>query len=1003
MDGEPVTGFISSKALALVFYLATTGRPHTRETLAGLLWGEFPQENARKNLRDVLSNLRRLVAGHVNITRQEVAFERQAPYSLDSEAFLEAIARIEEGEQETAVLSHTTVTSLREAVDLYQGDFLEGFYVPQAPDFEEWMLVERRRLRHLALQALHRLLRHLAQQDDYMPGINYATRLLALEPWHEEAHRLLMRMLAWSGRRSAALAQYKTCCRVLQDELGVEPQAETTTLYRQIVAGEVAPRTAETAAAASRPLHNLPAQLTGFVGRELELQRLLAQLREPDCRLLTLVGAGGIGKTRLALQAAEMLLPQAEAGQQFRHGIYFVSLASLETADFDPSATEASLAAAIADALKLSFSGSEQPVARLQNYLREKEMLLVIDNFEHLVPAATILAELLQRAPALKLLVTSRGRLNVRGEHILQVGGLEYPLVKTADPHLWQSYSAVQLFLQTAQTIDPEFSLRPQDEAAVIRICRLVEGLPLGVELAATWVRMLSCTEIAREIEQNLGFLEATMHDMPARHRSLRAVFEYSWNLLTARQQETLCRLSVFRGPFAREAAVEVAAASLPLLTALVDSSLVRRVVPEEGPVGYEMLEVLRQYAAEKLAQSQPVATQTRDRHSAYYLAFLQERLPALQGGEQQKALNEVGAQIENIRAAWRWAVQQGDVAGIDGALQALFHFYDMRSWFQEGADLFQQAVAGIAILERSPQNERVAARLLARQGWFTFHLGRQTAAQALLAESLERLRPLRQPATLIFPLNYLGAVNYHLGAYQRAQQLCHESLTLSQALGERYGAAIALNILGQISHRTGNYDAARDYCRQSLAIEQAINNRWSMTFSFFNLGRVAYETADYQEATRLFQESLQIREEIGDLRGMGLCLHQLAQTAVAQGAYSKAHSLYQRSLATFREIGNQSGMITALTGLGNIARHQSDYASAKAYYDDALRRAQTIHAVPSILDVLQEVATLCEQAGPPEMPARLHHFIHRATTQELSSQSFATLIEETLSTAIPT
>lgn len=999
LNGEPVSGFISAKATALVYYLAATGRSHTREMLAGLLWGDFPEANAKKNLRDVLSNLRRLLDDYLLITRQTVAFNRAVSYWLDSEVFETALHGLRLDAPET--WTPTAVTDLRQAMELYKGDFLDGLYVPQAPEFEEWQLLERERLRQLALQGLYYLSLYEARQGNYAVAINYTNRLLALDPWREEAHRQLMRLLAWSGQRSAALSQYEVCRQVLADELGVEPEAETISLYEQIQAGVVgaAPlSTGETLTPVGRPLHNLPAQLTPFIGRETELADLAAQLTDPDCRLLTLVGPGGVGKSRLALRVAESLLPEVMTGRLFPHGIYFVALAPLEAADPAPTLdTEAGhlLTVAIADALKLTFSGQDSSFAQLSSYLSEKSLLLLLDNFEHLLAAAGLLAELLQAAPHLKILTTSRGRLNLRGERIALIRGLSFPKSQVQQHDSWQSYSAVQLFQQTAQTVDPGFVLTADDQSAVTRICQLVDGLPLGIELAATWVRMLTCEEIAREIEHNLGFLATSLRDVPERHRSLWAVFSYSWKLLSADEQQVLRQLSVFRGSFDRDAAVHVACPSLPVLLSLVDNSLVHRVVvhhvggrrvdSEPGAIRYELLEVLRQYAARMLEQAGDEEAAARDRHSEYYLEFLQVRQAALRGSQQQQALEEIGREIENIRAAWRWAAtavaRQDNSARLGIALDSLFHFYDMRSWFQEGADAFQRAAEAVA--ERPPDaaNRLVWGKLLARQGWFTFHLGRQVEARQLLAQSVEILRSLDGPdkspnLALVFSLNYLAAVHYYLGDYETAQQLCRESLALSQAGGDQYGTAVALNILGQIAHRLGRYEAAREYCQQSLVIEQEIGNRWSLSFSLTNLGRVAFALEDYATASDLFRQSLQIREEMRDLRGAALCLNQLAETAVAQADYDEAERLYQQSLATFREIGNQWGMMTSLAGLGRLAHRQGAYAQAKTYLNDALQRAFSINAIPSVLDILQTIAGLWEQLAQVAQAEQLRHFI---------------------------
>ena len=967
IDGEPVKGFISNKAAALVYYLAATGRAHRRDVLATLLWSEFEDARAKKNLRDVLSNLRQVVGEYLVITRQVVELNPDAPLAIDVATF-GAGAALDGGMD--GQLTDASLSLLREAVDVYNGPFLDGFYLTQAQGYETWMLAERTRFGQLVTQMLHRLVTHFMQKQAYALAMTYAGRLLTLEPWREEAHRQMMLLLAWSGQRTAALNQYEACSRVLQKELGVEPEPETALLHEKILAGEIGSQMMELDAYPDNKivqLHNLPVQLTDFVGREMELAKLTETLQRPPTRLVTLSGPGGVGKTRLAMQAAHQLLPLADAGELFADGIYFIPMAAVETADSD--STFNPLVTAIADALQLSFVAlaSEDFVTQLHSFLREKEMLLLFDNFEHLVDTATFLIDLLQAAPGLKLLVTSRGRLNVRGEWVQMLGGLTYPAEATADPSQWPSYSAIQLFMQTAQSVEPDFVLALTDETAVIRICHFVAGLPLGVELAATWVRFLSVSEIADEMEQNLGFLASPLRDMPERHRSLRAVFDYSWNLLAPEEQHVLSQLSIFRGPFGREAAAMVAGASLPLLASLVDGSLVRRLVSEQGQVRYELLEILRQYVAEKLSQNADEAYQGRERHCEFYLNLLADYQADLQGGHQPEALQAISQEIENIRAAWRWATSQKSLPVIDRAMTSLFHFYDMRSRFAEAEDLFRRTAEmghAVTVLSPTAENQLVWGKLLARQGWFTFYLGQQREAQRLLTESLAILRPLSEPSALPFSLNYLGAVEYYLGHYDVAQALCQENLTLTQQLDDRYGMAIAHNIAGLIAYRQKQYDTARHFSQQSLAIAQEIGNRWSMGFSLAYLGNVAYVLGDYAEADALFRQGLAIAEDMGDPRGIARCLNRLARTAVALDQDEGAQKLYERSLALYREIGEQFGMTTSLSGLGRVACQQRAWQQAKDHYNEALQRAWDIHAMPRVIDILQEMAELLAELG---------------------------------------
>jgi predicted ATPase len=453
----------------------------------------------------------------------------------------------------------------------------------------------------------------------------------------------MMLLLAKSGQRSAALAQYETCRRHLAEELGVDPSAETQVLYTRLKA-----------AAVPHP-HNLPPQTTPFVGRETELARIANYLETPDCRLLTLVGLGGVGKTRLALQAAAANLAL------FQDGVFFVSLTAVDSPE--------ALVAHLAGALNFSPGGPLDPKAQLLNYLRSKEVLLALDNFEQLlsVPAggkqggADWVIEILRAAPRVKVLTTSRERLNLQEEWVLEVGGLEYPqedwimdserssLFQPSNPPVFQSsslptlqpsnsYSAIALFIQLARRVQPDFTLSDANQAEVIRLCRLLQGMPLGLELATTWLPVLSCTEIVAEIERDLDFLATSVRNVPDRHRSMRAVFESSWSLLSEPERNVLKRLSVFQGGFRREAALQVAGASLPLLLGLLNKSFVRR----DATGRYDMHELIRQYAADKLAQSPLEKEQTKDQHCAYYAEFMRQRDGRLESTQQLETVREI-------------------------------------------------------------------------------------------------------------------------------------------------------------------------------------------------------------------------------------------------------------------------------------------------------------------------------------------------------------------------
>jgi len=634
-DGVPVTGFVYNKALALLAYLAVTKRPHSRESLAGLLWGEMPDAAAKANLRKILSVLREIAAPNIGIGRQEVSFNRDSNYWLDTEIFESKTLDPSPTSITPAEMQDRDVKLLDEAVQLYKGDFLEGFYVRDAPAFEEWVLPERERLRQKMLQALYRLAAFYTARGHYARGIDYTTRLLALEPWHEEVHQQMMLLLALSGQRSAALNQFEVCRRLLADELGVQPNRDTVDLHHRIARGEVASQPA-----LARLPRDWPAEATPFVGRANELAQLQAYLAAPGSRLATVVGISGVGKTRLVLQGA------AQAMGGFRQGVHYIPAAAQSTPE--------GLSHAIMRALALPLMGQRNAAAQLISHLQNREMLIVLDQLEIYPGIVRFLHEVIQQARGVRLLIASSNRLDLPGEWALPLYGLSFP--DTDDPDEVRRTDAAQLFMQAAQRVRGDHVVAADQLPYVARICRLVEGLPLGIELAAAWVRLLSHREIAQEIEQNYRFLETSSPGAPDRHLSLTAAFDHSWSLMSADERTLFRRLSVFRGGFVREAAEQVAGASLQTLAALMNKCLIQR-----GLSGrYQTHSLLRQYGEQKLAEQPEEEAQTYERYCAYYTRFLQRQMELFNAGQGNIPLSEIADEQQNLQAAWRWATSRG-------------------------------------------------------------------------------------------------------------------------------------------------------------------------------------------------------------------------------------------------------------------------------------------------------------------------------------------------------
>lgn len=883
------------------------------------MWPEQPSDKARHSLRQALSTLRDLLDDRaanpplLTIDRDTVCFQRGRDITVDVDAFASALNDCAVHPHEQREHCSVCCGRLERATALYRGEFLAGFTATEHGDFDDWVSHWRDRLQQQALDAFATLTDccELRGSDDQ--ARDAARRQLAIDPWRESAHRQLMRLHMRGGKRTAALAHYRYVHQLLYDELGVEPEEETTTLFERIrdaTGGEgiVLEQLVRPAARA----HNVPELVTPLLGREQEM-RTAADALTTGCRLLTLVGPGGIGKTHLAMQLAR------EHASVFAHGAYYVPLAQVPSTEF--------VVPAIGEVLNIGQPGQVDPKRHLLNELTNQEILLVLDNFEHLLDGATLITEILNHAPAVNILVTSRERLNLRDEWALEIEGLGTP---RGDGNGLEDYPAVELFVQRLRQVRLNDPVDAGEYPIIARICRLVEGMPLAIELAAAWAPTLPLDQIAREVERSVDFLATSMRDLPERHRSMAAVFNHSWHLLTTAEQQVFRRLSIIRGGFALAAAEQVAGATADVVAALVSKSFVRR----QATGRYDIHELLRQFGERKLDEDPAEALGTGERHCEYFLEFIVQRGAMLIGRDQHRVLAEISMEIASVRAAARWATVHGKARELYRATQGLWLFYAARGWMREGERSFADVVTAFSAGEQpgsSSQRDHTLALGMAYvgQGVCLNRLGSSEDGRDRLQTGIALLRPLDAKRELGLALNLLASAIRPTGDTGQERALLEESISLFQEMEDSWGCGYSLNDLGMVAHLQGDDKEAVDLCRESLMIFDKLGDLRGRAFAQGNLGVIATELGHLEDAAAKHEESLALRQSMGDEWGSADTLVHLAEVARLMNRNRHARGLLMESLRIAADGEYQPVILDALIELAtlSIPRGQSALA----------------------------------------------------------------------------
>ncbi len=936
--GEPMTGLTTKKAEAMLIYLAATRRAQPREVLAELLWDERSQSQAMANLRGVLTTLRQELGEFLIITRDTAGILPKAEVWLDASALEDSLAKI----QKQSPLHPDSAAQLAKSLEMYQGEFLEGFSVFDCRGFEEWSTRERERLHQLAIDGLSILANYELEQKEYPQGMAYTRHILDLDPLNENAHRQMMQLLAGSGQRAAALSQYDTCQKLLKAELGIEPEPETRRLYEQLRAGTLIspPRTSEQPAKRPHlPRHNLPVQLTSFIGRVDEMREIRQLLS--TTHLLTLTGTGGTGKTRLALQVA------ADLVDEYPHGVWLVELSTFRESS--------EVASAVAAVLGMNEQPGRPIIEVLVNYLKDKQILILLDNCEHLVEACARLADLLLRScPKLKILATSRIRLHVAGEMIFQVTPLSVPDPEQAEElSSLSKYEAVQLFVERATAVQPFFKLKTDNAAAVRQICCHLDGIPLAIELAAARVRHVSTGQIANRLAERFGLLTNGNFTNLPHQQTLIATLEWSYNLLHENERTLFRRLPVFVGGFSL-ASVEIVCSDdyvldsknslikseqiLDILGSLVDHSLVT-VKEYENENRYFMLETVGQFARDKLTASGELH-RLKDRHLAYFLRFADEGLSASEAGDRAgiaKLINE----YENFRIAMEYALSNNlETAIILLRLMVSFCEVDVRRC----RDAYNWGIQLYKLTENWPSiSFRAMAAWLA--GDLAVQIREYRQAEEFLEISIGIAKEINDKYMLMFSYQSFAQMNFHRYEWSQMHRYVELFLPIACELNHEYIEIYGYLYLGIAIAMEGDLQTGHSYLERVYQRAIKENIPYFIYHSRLAMAETEQLFGDIDKAIAQFYDLIAFCRRDGAYQALIDLIYHLGLAWIKKGDAVQAKAHFGECLAVYYEQihrANFNGEILYLFGMAGLAGYlQQDKTAAMLFgaYEIELER----------------------------------------------------------------
>lgn len=884
---------VRRKSLALLAYLVAEDRAMARDHLADLFWPDLPLNKAKRNLSWCLSNLTGSLPDCLHTTSQSVRYLPGAGLTVDT---------VEAGRW----LNQRDVRVQQQALDLMHGPFMDGFTFDALPELETWHLAQQEIWRQRQQRLFAQVIDGLCAAHEHEAATVYARRWVQSFPWAEEAHRSLMSCLAASGRPDLALDHFAVCRRILREEMDLDPAPETEALYRQILAAQRA-----TVMPAQKLAAQLPVFLTPLIGRDMELERLARRLKDPNYRLVSLVGAGGSGKTRLAVAVAEKL------HADFGDGVVFVSFAEVPSSAAEAETRER-LYAVLADGLGLAHAPGKRST-QVARYLAARHLLIVLDNFEYFVAHADFVLGLLQAAPRLSLLVTSRQPLGVTAEFVLPLAGLRVP-----ESNDWQEATqaeSVQLFVERMERTF--FGMPDTDEVRreIVNLCSFVEGSPLAIELLAPLVAQDPAAQWTASLYHNFDLLATLRDDLPARQRSMRTVFEQTWGLLTADEQRLLSACAVFNAPFAVDAAAALVAESAQIRRMLM--SLVQRSLLKMDGVCFSMHPLVQQFAAEKLATEPLWRATVQWAHAQFFMGRLAQAADKLYTVDEAETIRALALLRDDVFAAWSWCVEQGERDLLTVNAHTLCMLCDLRGWWREG-EMLLAAAADVLKTHTSASAQLSWARLRTRQAVMLFRQSRYAEARQVACEALAHLQ------------------GEDMDPVPSAEQLAE--------------IAFAEKTLGNIAHLDGDRATSLVFYRRSLERYRHLRRPIEIAQSLSNLAMPLYLTGqadDVREAEALLQESLTLRRSAGDSNGVSVTLVNLGTLASRQQDWITAQRYYLEALEIRRTTDDRPGIIRALDSLASGAYVLGDYAASYTWADEGEQRSRQLKSDEALARLL--------------------------------------------------